>query len=210
MKQINQLPIKPAPLSGAELVEIQDGGGVGSSKAVTTQEIANLAAPTAPGVAYTPAGTTGLVGVTEVQQALDAIGTAQAQWAAKWSLGYLTRQTITLLGAPGTSGVVQLARTCLLLKVAFSAPMRLRLYDTAANRVLDASRPAGQLPAQGSGLLFEGIADQNIQSWDTSPVPIIASGELVTTPNIAYTFEPTQGVSETPGNVQLTILVLEP
>jgi hypothetical protein len=208
-KQILDLPSKiAADLTGNELLEIQDGAGVGSSKNVKLQDIADRARPEAHLLPYTPDGSTGS-SVADVGDGLDAALAYQRAWQDYWGQGVLTRKTVTVNYAAGQVGSVVMAKSCLLLHVDFSDSMRFRLYATQAEGLADQSRDSSTVPPPGAGVLFEGLA-VGILEWDCSPVPVIQSGEAVPTSSIFYILEPPVGLPASAGNVTLTYLVLEP
>lgn len=119
------------------------------------------------------------------------------------------RSQVTISSPSGLAitGNVPMGAVARLLRLDSNAPLRLRLYTTVAARTADQSRAVSTYPAQGSGLLFEGVTTSGLTGFDCSPVPEIYNNEATVTNQIAYILEPATAVSTT---ATLTYQVIAP
>lgn len=107
----------------------------------------------------------------------------------------LTPVSVTTPDVTQYTGSVEMAQLAILISVATTAPCRVRLYPTAAERDADLSRNAITPIDAGLGQLFEGITTESLLFFQTGPTPFLYNGDSPTTKNMYYTIEPaTQGV----------------
>lgn len=106
----------------------------------------------------------------------------------------------------GTSEL-DVGRTASFLRIDTATPCRVRIYTTNSARGADASRPAGTLPAQGSGCLFEFISVPILMGADLTPTVIVYNGDAVPIPQVYVNVEPT--APATTANVSFEYIILE-
>ena len=134
--------------------------------------------------------------------------TSDASGNGTWqSSGLQVRTTVGKTTAPLAAGAsesstIALAAGYRLFKVTCSAPARVRLYATTAQRDADASRAIGALPAGNHGLVLEFIAGASLLAIDITPaleghdakttpdgaIPIIVTNTGTGSATIAVTF----------------------
>ena len=111
----------------------------------------------------------------------------------------------SLTATEGT-GTLDVGRAALLLRVATTAPARMRLYTTAAARDADASRPAGTLPPQGAGLVLEFITTAALLMADLAPSVAACNADSPVLPRIYHNIEPIGGPA---ASATITFITLE-
>lgn len=113
--------------------------------------------------------------------------------------------TTASLGAGGVeTGLITLSLTFLLLAIQTSAPARVRLYETAAYRTADASRPVGVDPAvSGSGVILDYLTTSGALSATLSPIPVGSNMESSPSTSIPLSITATGA-----GTVTLTLTYL--
>ena len=65
---------------------------------------------------------------------------------------------------------ITLAGDYKLLSISTTIPVRFRLYTWTTGQDLDFTRPATSYPLESWGLMYDGITDDGLLSWDLSPV----------------------------------------
>jgi hypothetical protein len=117
--------------------------------------------------------TSGVVGAGRVLTS-DATGNATWQPPTGGSGGLQARATVSKTTSSLAAGswqatTIALANGYRLYRVTCSAPARVRLYATAAQRDADASRAMGASPSGNHGLVFEFIGGTGLLSMDVTP-----------------------------------------
>lgn len=128
------------------------------------------------------------------------------------SLVAIARGTVTIitasLGAGAEeSGTANIGKTWILLQVVADRACRIRLYNTAAARSADASRPAGTEAVHGVGLIAE-LIFTGAGTILMSPTAIGANLETVPVVAISYLIQNSSGATHTV-TVTLTRIPLE-
>jgi len=117
--------------------------------------------------------------------------------------------TVSLVaGATDNATNVVIAKSFILLAVTTDRPARVRMYQTAAARAADASRPSSTLPLAGTGVIFDGVTTALNLTITTSPEPFGSNDDLVPNTTIYLAIQNQSGSTHTV-NVQFEYLIME-
>jgi hypothetical protein len=166
--------------------------------AVTVTVVAQLAGSGSGGGATGPAGPTGATGPAGPTGATGATGPA----GPLQDRGTTTVTTSSLAaGATDSTITCPLATTYRLLSIQTSRPARVRLYNTAAKRTADLSRPVGTDPVSDTGVMLEFITvdtavhalspltdGASMETVPGSSIPMSVTNNDTVTGTVAVTF----------------------
>lgn len=135
--------------------------------------------PASADAAYEPAGTVGA-----------ALAAAEAYVdAGRWpSVAPLSVTTPTLSSGASWASTISGPAGFRLLNIATSAPARVRVYVTVAQRDADVARPTGTDPAGDHGCLLDFVTTTGDLAWSLSPVVdgVVTGGAIpITITNLA-------------------------
>lgn len=120
-----------------------------------------------------------------------------------------TFTTASLANAATENGTVALGKSGIIYAATLSAPGRLRLYATSAERTADAARVAGVDPGFNSGLLLDLLLNTDTGlTWALSPKAVFENGDSPVTTSIYYAVENLSGAAAAI-TVTITAVTLE-
>lgn len=120
-----------------------------------------------------------------------------------------TFTTASLANAATENGTVALGKSGIIYAVTLSAPGRLRLYATSAERTADAARVAGEDPGFNSGLLLDLLLNTDTGlTWALSPKAVFENGDGPASTSIYYAVENLSGAAAAI-TVTITAVTLE-
>jgi hypothetical protein len=198
-----------------QITELEDAGSVngvpvgggGSADSIPKSLLTTKGDVIAATAASTPARVA--VGTNGQVIKADSAATPGIKWANETFSGRtdVVVTTASLANLATENGTAALGKQFVLVKLVVDRACRIRLYTTAALRVLDASRPFGTNPTAGTqhGVICDLYLNATTGlTWLMSPEALGACNEASVTTSIPYAIENRSGSSST---VQVTFTV---